>query len=198
MEDIKDNLYNEIIKIYKETGSVKETAKTLRTYPIKVRRVLITEGLWHSNTSIKIASLYVGGLSVAEIAKKLFISEKNVQSYLPYTRGQYGGDNRSGEAIRSVVYRERMDIAESSQVNKKTIKKDIDDNCEKEMEENNMQKIDIISQRNKQLGNERPVPYAIKLHLELDNNEDLDEEEIGILLEFGKMENGITRDIIVP
>jgi hypothetical protein len=66
------------------------------------------------------------------------------------------------------------------------------------MEENNMQKIDIISQRNKQLGNERPVPYAIKLHLELDNNEDLNEEEIGILLEFGKMENGITRDIIVP
>ena len=45
-----DELYQQIINIYKETGSVKKTAEELGTYPIKVRRVLITEGLWHSKT----------------------------------------------------------------------------------------------------------------------------------------------------
>ena len=38
-----DELYQQIINIYKETGSVKKTAEELGTYPIKVRRVLITE-----------------------------------------------------------------------------------------------------------------------------------------------------------
>lgn len=72
MEETQENLYQKIIQIYHETESVKETAKKLGTYPIKVRFVLINEGLWHSNTSIQIVSLYASGLSVAEIAKQLF------------------------------------------------------------------------------------------------------------------------------
>ena len=52
-----DELYQQIINIYKETGSVKKTAEELGTYPIKVRRVLITEGLWHSKTSEQVVDL---------------------------------------------------------------------------------------------------------------------------------------------
>ena len=199
MVDKKNNLYNDIIQTYQEIGSVKETAKKLGTYPIKVRRVLITEGLWHSNTSVQIGSLYKGGLSATDIAKQLFISEKNVQSYLPYTRGQYGGDKRSEEAIRSDEYRERMNVAESSQVNKKRVSNDLEVNYNNEMGEISMQKLDVINERNTQLAGERPVPYAIRLHLELDmSDKSMDEQELSILSEFGKMENGITRDIIVP
>lgn len=84
VEETNENLYHKIIQLYQETSSVKETANKLGTFPIKVRRVLITEGLWNSNTSVQIGSLYARGLSVAEIAKQFFISEKNVQSYLPY------------------------------------------------------------------------------------------------------------------
>ena len=54
-------LYDQIIETYKETGSVKETAEKLGTYPIKVRRVLITEGLWRSKTSDAIGELYRQG-----------------------------------------------------------------------------------------------------------------------------------------
>ena len=78
-----DELYQQIIDSYKETGSVKKTAEELGTYPIKVRRVLITEGLWHSKTSNQVAELLALGKSVAEIAEELVISEKNVQSYMP-------------------------------------------------------------------------------------------------------------------
>lgn len=37
--------YQNIIDEYLKCNSVKETAKRCNTYPIKVRRVLITEGL---------------------------------------------------------------------------------------------------------------------------------------------------------
>ena len=78
-----DELYRQIIETYQATGSVKKTAEQLGTYPIKVRRVLITEGLWHSKTSDRIAELVEQGLTVSQIADKLVISEKNVQSYMP-------------------------------------------------------------------------------------------------------------------
>ena len=46
-------------------------------------------------------------MTVSEIACKLVMSEKNVQSYIPYSRGMYGGD-ASPDAIRSGEYRKRM------------------------------------------------------------------------------------------
>lgn len=199
MENTSDNLYQEIIQLYQETSSVKETAKKLGTYPIKVRRVLITEGLWRSNTSDQIGFLYSSGLSVSEIAKQLFISEKNVQSYLPYSRGQYGGDNRSDEAVRSEVYRERMQVAESSQVIRKNENTSQYMNPDKDMENNRMDKLDILKERTRQLAEERPIPYAIRLHLELDmEDKALGSNEVGILVQYGKMMNNISRDIIVP
>ena len=41
---------------------------------------------------------------------------KNIQSYMPYSRGQYGGEDRSNEAIRSEEYRGRMQQAAKNQV----------------------------------------------------------------------------------
>lgn len=69
------------------------------------------------------------------------------------------------------------------------------------MEECRLKKIkmNVMNERTNQLERNRPAPYAIKLHLELDINEKfLDERDINILKKFGKMKNGITRDFIVP
>ena len=38
------------------------------------------------------------------------------QSYMPYSSGQYGGEDRSNEAIRSEEYRGRMQQAAKNQV----------------------------------------------------------------------------------
>ena len=54
---------------------------------VKVRKILITEGLWESDTSIKIGNLLAQGLTTEEIAEKLYMSVKNVQAYMPYERG---------------------------------------------------------------------------------------------------------------
>jgi hypothetical protein len=114
-EESINNLYLAIIANYKNTKSIKRTAELLDTYPIKVRRVLITEELWESETSKGIGILFKEGLSVKEIARKLFISEKNVQSYLPYTRGQYK-NQRTQDSTKSELYRKRMKFAYENQI----------------------------------------------------------------------------------
>ena len=92
-----------------------KTAEKLGTYPIKVRRVLITEGLWSSRTSIAVGELHRQGKTTAEIAEQLHMSEKDVQSYQPYERGMYGKE-KSDSAIRSGNYRKRNKKAFESQV----------------------------------------------------------------------------------
>lgn len=200
-----DKLYQQIIDTYKETGSVKKTAEALNTYPIKVRRVLITEGLWHSKTSDQVVELMNQGLSVAEIAEKLVISEKNVQSYMPYRRGQYGGENRSNAAIRSEEYRERMQKAAKKQVARteaKSKKQESDIQEQKKMLE------ELRAENERLLAEKRDfwdmiekemqrIPMAMELHLEL-NMEYVDEEEMDILKKYGRMEKTISRDFIVP
>lgn len=180
MESLKDEVYQNIIETYLRTGSVKETAELLNTYPIKVRRVLITEGLWSSRTSEAIGSLWEQGLTVQEIAEALCLSEKNIQSYLPYTRGQYGGMNRSDTAIRSEIYRERMHMAASSQPVRKqnvyTVRK-----CEESM---------IMEIK------EYKTDNVICLHLELADSgiEGADDP----IVKYGKVKKCISRDILVP
>ena len=97
----KDELYQRIIDDYKITGSVKRTAENLGTTLVRAQRVLITEGLCSSDTSDEIWRLYQKGLNVKEIAEKLFVTEKTVQAYLPYTKGYYSETIKSDEALRS-------------------------------------------------------------------------------------------------
>ncbi len=180
MEFIKDELYQNIIDTYLQIGSVKETAKLLDTYPIKVRRVLITEGLWSSRTSEDIGALWEKGMSVPEIAEALCLSEKNIQSYLPYTRGQYGGENRSNTAIRSGIYRERMHMAANNQLVKKSNKKS-----------SGKQKGDMSMKSKKQ-----KIDNVICLHLELADSEIEGADDP--IVKYAKVKKSISRDVLVP
>ena len=200
-----DELYQQIIDSYKETGSVKKTAEELGTYPIKVRRVLITEGLWHSKTSNQVAELFALGKSVAEIAEELVISEKNVQSYMPYSRGQYGGEDRSNEAIRSEEYRERMQQAAKNQVtNTEARSKKKEDDIQEQrrlLEELNAEKERLMKEKKEFWdmieAEMKRIPMAMQLHLELDLGY-FAEEHKKVLRRYGRMKDGITRDFIVP
>lgn len=198
-----NNLYDRIIETYKESNSIKLTAAKLNTNTIKVRRVLITEGLWSSKTSEAVGELHKQGKSTAEIATALFISEKNVQSYLPYTKGAYGNGTKNDDAERAAIYRDRNKNAEEgvkqlnglSEVDQSKLR-------EEDLRKSNKKKKDEIKKRQKEIDegtfliyHQRPI--ALKLHLEL-NLEDISEEEKGYLKEFGRMSNGISRDVIIP
>jgi len=202
----KKKLYNRIVDEYLLTKSVKKVVENLHTNTIKVRRVLITEGLWESQTSRKVGALHSAGKSVKEIAKELCMSEKNVQSYLPYTRGAYGGA-KSLDAKRSDDYRKRMEQAASNQVAIKGL-------YGKEFIEADMSDKDNIiyfSERKqkeepKEQNNPRRVPNAYKLRFELvapyyyrtnDNLLDMLPEEEKTFLKLARAEKGIIREVLV-
>lgn len=115
-----DDVYDQVIAEYKRTGSVKRTAQNVGTTLVRAQRILITEGLWSSETSRNVGRLYAEGKSVEQIAAELYVSIKTVQAYLPYTRTQqgYGGDDRSTDAVRAEKYRDRMHQAAVRQVDK--------------------------------------------------------------------------------
>ena len=99
--------YMDIVSEYGACRSITKIAKKLGVSEERVRRTLITEGLWTSRAARPIVELYQEGKTVQEIAGILMLSEKTVQSYVPYSRGMYGGE-RSDTAQRSGEYRKRM------------------------------------------------------------------------------------------
>ena len=109
----KDSLiFRAVIQGYLDTGSVKRAADLAGVSEVKARRILLTEGLWFSDNSIRVGHYFEQGLSSKEIAEKLHITVKAVQQYLPYSRGIYMGEDRSLDAVWSAEYRERIKTAQ--------------------------------------------------------------------------------------
>lgn len=171
-----------IIKAYMETNSVIETAKACKVSTVKARKVLITEGLWSSETSERIQMLMVEGQTTAEIAETLCMSVKNVQAYMPYARGTYGGDQRTLEALRAENYRMRKRTAALMQVAQHSAHSFSEQESQTMKKEKNLKEQGV---------------GVVKLHLEL-NLEDALDEDIEVLKKYGSMEKGMSRDILVP
>ena len=176
-----------VIDSYTTNNSILETAKATGVSTVKVRKILITEGLWESDTSIKIGELLNQGMTTEEIANTLYMTIKNVQAYIPYERCVYGGEELSKEAIRSDKYRNRMKKAASMQV-LKTEKRNMMSGRLVEMEDN---KILEFKKAEKENAN------VMRLHLALDMTY-VDEEEMQLLKKYGSVKQAISRDILVP
>ena len=205
--DERPELYEQIVEEYRKTGSVKQVVEILGSNTIKVRRVLITEGLWESKTSRSVGELYREGKSTKEIAEELCMSEKNVQSYLPYSRGAYGGE-KSGDATRSKEYRERMKVAADNQAAMKENKKNLN-----EIDLKSVCKIIAFNkpkakrnENEKEGGENYPdqLPSVLKLRFELvapyysrRSGLDMEPEEKKKFLRQAKAKEGIIREALV-
>ena len=73
----------------------------------KIRKILITGGLWTTERSREVAELYERFGSVNRVAEKLGLSIGLVTTYLPYRRIVYDLDEKSGNARRIDRWRER-------------------------------------------------------------------------------------------
>ena len=73
----------------------------------KVIKLLITGGVYDSDICRDINRLYNSGRTVAEIQKKLHISQATVQAYMPYKKGVYNAKECSRNAERIREYRRR-------------------------------------------------------------------------------------------
>ena len=165
-------LYESIITVFKETYSVLKTARVLNTYPIKVRRVLITEGLWSSKRSREIARMIDSGMKITEIADVLDMTEKNVQAYMPYSKGEYGIPDKTNDAINTFYYRKR------------------NSNISRRQPERKDTQLSCVSIK--------PIEHSrksiMKLHLELN----VDEQCYPTLRKYGKVKRTVSRDFLVP
>lgn len=178
--------YQDILSAFQKNHSVQITAEETNSSKIKVQRVLITEGLWSSKTSRKIGELYSQGLSAPEIAEWLHQGVKSVQAYLPYTRGAYGGNERTKNAEWTEAYRERQKNAQERQVYRA---QDRDNRKAARME---MKDIGTFDKAAPFVGAGHKI---MKLHLEL--VADFSDEEEATMKKYGKMDRAISRDILV-
>ena len=73
----------------------------------KIRKILITGGLWTTERSREVADLYEKYGSVSRVAEELGVSSGLVATYLPYQRIVYDLEEKSGNARRIDRWRER-------------------------------------------------------------------------------------------
>jgi len=96
-----------IAESYAETGELKLTAEEFSMSALKVRKLLITAGVYHSDLSDKVCALYKAGKSPGEIQRATLLGRSSVNGYLPYTKIVYKPEELSLNAQRIAEYRRR-------------------------------------------------------------------------------------------
>lgn len=80
---------DDVVKLYDEKHSINAVARIIKISPQKVRRLLINSGHIQSEKSRQILFYISHGLSKEEIAGKLGLSVKTLNSYSPYKKCIY-------------------------------------------------------------------------------------------------------------
>ncbi len=73
----------------------------------KIRKILITGGLWTTERSREVAKLFEQYGNISQVAKALGVTEALVAMYLPYERTVYDLEDKTGNAKRIERYKER-------------------------------------------------------------------------------------------
>jgi len=76
---------DKICEEYKNTNSIKKTAKNVGLSEEKTKKILITAGLYTSEKYKEINELLEQGKTIEEIAEHLKMSQKQIRVFLPYT-----------------------------------------------------------------------------------------------------------------
>lgn len=98
---------DEIIELYKTTGSISEVSKQLGVGKWETRKILVDIGVYQSKLSEKIQALREEGYSAEEIANILKKGRSCVFMYLPYEKCKYNSGNPSENAKRIRKCREK-------------------------------------------------------------------------------------------
>lgn len=93
-----------------ENQSLHSVADEFNTTILKVRKVLITSGVFQSDTSEKVRQLFSDGKTIPEIQAEMQLSRASVYSYLPYMKTIYNAKEFSAIAQRLRTYRERKRV----------------------------------------------------------------------------------------
>lgn len=89
--------------------SIRQIADEFDMTPLKIRKLLITAGVFSSDICDQVLELSKSGKSVLEIQKITGLSRASVHSYLPYSKIVYNAVDMSVNAERIRLYRGRKE-----------------------------------------------------------------------------------------
>lgn len=98
----------QIVDLYKNGFTINKIHEITGKSSSKIRKLLITRGLWTDELTVKVLNLLKDGKTEKEIAQILNKSTKLINSRCPYTKGMYGW-NPSPNALQIREYRQRND-----------------------------------------------------------------------------------------
>ena len=111
-QKVMKELMTAVCSIYEETGELKRTAEEIGLSPIKIRKVLVTAGIYENAVAEKVNRLYREGKSPAEIQEITGLGKSSVNGYLPYMKTPYKAKEVSLNAERIRTYRNRQNCVE--------------------------------------------------------------------------------------
>ena len=112
-KNLKDQM-DAAVALYEEDCSLQSIADVLNLNPIKVRKLLITAGVYESDVAEKVKNTFEEyretqdyKTSILSTAKALNLSKASVTSYLPYEKGVYFPNTADKEKISVGAERQR-------------------------------------------------------------------------------------------
>ena len=117
-EKIMNELIESVVECYLATGdskdemSIRSIAEEFDITPLKVRKILITAGVFSTDISDEVNDLFSRGKSILEIQRITGLGRASVYSYLPYKKVIYNISEVSLNAERNRKYRERKAAVE--------------------------------------------------------------------------------------
>lgn len=111
-EVVLQKIMNEVVALYTSSGnkkglSIRQIADEFDMTPLKVRKLLISAGVFVSDICNQVQELKEDGKTIFEIQKITGLSRASVHSYLPYSKIVYNAKEISLNAERIRVYRDR-------------------------------------------------------------------------------------------
>lgn len=109
-EKVMEQLTNCIVDAYgtgTDNNSLRKISEQFGITLMKTRKILITAGVYHTEISDQINSLWEDNWSISDIMKETGLSRSSVHSYLPYTKAIYNAEELSLYARRCRTYRKR-------------------------------------------------------------------------------------------
>lgn len=89
-----------IISAYEKNPSIRQIAIDFGISYTKVRKILITCGVLEYEQTEQALKALKEGKTIKEIAKEWGCTENAVHNYLPYTKGVYGDEHASPNALK--------------------------------------------------------------------------------------------------
>lgn len=98
-DKIQKELIKAVVESYEETGELKITANEFSLSPLKIRKMLITAGVYWNEVSDEVNELYRQGKTVQQIMEITGLKKSSVNGYLPYSKIIY-----NMHKARAIVY----------------------------------------------------------------------------------------------